>query len=115
VYGLRAELIAIERLKAWPDEEHAALKLEEARDSALWEIGRLMHWSSAYLQDYGGIVLQGNAEFRTEAMLGLAGWRGELPPIVADKLRLIAAQHATREGFLRACREAGLAMGSSVS
>jgi hypothetical protein len=114
VYGLRAELIAIERLKAWPDEEHAALKLEEARDSALWEIGRLMHWSSAYLRDYGGAVLHGDAEFRAEALLGLAGWRGELPPIVADQVRLIASQHATREGFLRACREAGLTMGGSL-
>jgi|HubBroStandDraft_5_1064220.scaffolds.fasta_scaffold02014_7 hypothetical protein len=114
VYGLRAELIAIERLKAWPDEEHAALKLEEARDSALWEIGRLMHWSSAYLRDYGAAILQGDAEFRAEALLGLAGWRGELSPIVADKMRLIAAQHATREGFLLACREAGLTMGGSL-
>jgi hypothetical protein len=114
VYGLRAELIAIERLKAWPDEEHAALKLEEARDSALWEIGRLIHWSSAYLRDYSSAILQGDAEFRAEALLGLAGWRGELPPIVADKVRLIAAQHATREGFLQAYREAGLTMGGSL-
>jgi hypothetical protein len=73
-----------------------------------------MHWSSAYLRDYGAAILQGDAEFRAEALLGLAGWRGELSPIVADKMRLIAAQHATREGFLLACREAGLTMGGSL-
>jgi hypothetical protein len=114
VYGLRAELITIERLKAWPDEEHAALKLEEARDSALWEIGRLMHWSSTYLRDYGDAIFQGDAEFRAEALLGLAGWRGELPAIVASKVRMIAAQYASRDEFLKACREAGLNMGDSI-
>lgn len=115
VYGLRAELLAIERLKAWPDEEHGALKLEEARDSALWETGRLMHWIHAYVRDYGDSIYHGAAEFSAEALLRLAGWNGDLPPIVASKMRAIAAQHATRDEFLRACREAGLTMGESLA
>ncbi|MFI5912359.1 hypothetical protein [Dactylosporangium sp. NPDC051541] len=112
VYGLRAELIAVERLKRWPDEEHAALKLEEARDSALWQLGRLMHWIGRYISEYGDFVEHGDAEFRAEALVRLAGWRGELPPAVATKLRALAAMHATREEFVRAGRAAGLTMGT---
>jgi hypothetical protein len=113
VYGLRAELIAIERLKAWPDEEHGALKLEEARDSALWQISRLMHWISQYLDEYGDAVAHGDAEYRAQALLRLAGWTGELPPVLAGRLRSLAAMHRSREDFLRAARKAGLSMGAS--
>ena len=73
-----------------------------------------MHWISAYLRDYGDYIPNGEAEFRAEALLGLAGWRGELPSIVATNLRLFAAQHATRDEFLLACREAGLNMGGRL-
>ncbi|MGW4461362.1 hypothetical protein [Micromonospora sp. NPDC004704] len=112
VYGLRAELMAVERLKAWPeDEEHGAMKLEEARDSALWQTARLMHWIAMYLREYDNVVPHGDAEYRAEALLRLAGWRAELPPVVATKLRTLAAMYSTREKFLRAAREAGLNMG----
>ncbi|GAB3795571.1 hypothetical protein [Micromonospora zhanjiangensis] len=113
VYGLRAELIAIERLKRWPEEEHAALKLEESRDSALWQLGRLMHWIGRYIAEYGDFVEHGRAEFQAEALIRLAGWRGELPPVVATKLRTLAAMYPTREEFIRACQEANLRMGTA--
>lgn len=108
VYGLRAELIAAQRHEAWPDEEHAELKLQEARDSALWQLGRLIHEIRQYIADYGDRIMHGDAEFDVEALIRLSGWRGELSPMVANKLRILAAQHLSKEGFLKAAREAGL-------
>jgi hypothetical protein len=105
VYGLRAELIAIERLKAWPDGEHNNEKLVAARDSALWQLARLLSSTHDYVNQYGDRLMHGEAEFNVEGLIRLAGWSGELPKEKAVKLRLLAAQETTREGFIARAHE----------
>lgn len=108
VYGLRAELIAIHRLSTWPDDEYNTEKLAEARGSSLWQLGRLLNSVHDYLERYGERIMHGEAEFNAEALIRLAGWRGELPPEMAYMLRLQAAQHPTKDGFMVAMRSQGL-------
>jgi hypothetical protein len=108
VYGLRAELIAIQRLSAWPDDEHNDEKLQEANDSSLWQLARLLNWIREYVDRYGERIMQGEAEFNAEALIRLAGWRGELPKALAYQLRLLAVQHPARESFIAAARAQGV-------
>jgi hypothetical protein len=107
-YGLRAELIVIQRIKRWPDEENAFLKLEEARESTLWYLSRLFVSIQDYVHAYGTSIMKGTAEHNVEALIRLAGWTGELPKELAYKVRLLAAQEPTKEGFIRAARNAGI-------
>jgi len=108
VYGLRAEILAVHRLKEWPEAEHGFLKLEEARQSMLWYIARLMASIHSFVNMYGTEVTKGHALYNADSLIRLAGWTGELPPELAYKARLLAMQEPTREGFLRAAKEAGL-------
>jgi hypothetical protein len=108
VYGLRAELIVIQRIKAWPDEENAFLKLEEARESTLWYLSRLFVSIQEYVELYGMSIMKGDAEHNVEGLIRLAGWTGELPKELAYKVRLLAAREPTKEGFLKAARDAGI-------
>jgi hypothetical protein len=108
VYGLRAELIAIRRIKAWPDEENAFLKLEEARESTLWYLSRLFVSIQEYVEIYGMNIMKGDAEHNVEGLIRLAGWTGELPKELAYKVRLLAVQEPTKEGFIKAVRDAGI-------
>ena len=108
VYGLRAELIAIQRLKAWPDEENAFLKLEEARESTLWYLSRLFVNIQEYIDIFGTSIMKGDAEHNVEGLIRLAGWTGELPKELAYKVRLLAVREPTKESFLKAARDAGI-------
>jgi hypothetical protein len=108
VYGLRAELLAIQRIKTWPDEENAFLKLEEARESTLWYLSRLFISIQEYVQIYGISIMKGEAQHNVEGLIRLAGWTGELPKELAYKVRLLAAQEPTKEGFLKAARDMGI-------
>jgi hypothetical protein len=108
VYGLRAELIAIQRIKAWPDEENAFLKLEEARESTLWYLSRLFVSIQEYIDLYGADIMKGDAQHNVEGLIRLAGWTGELPQQLAYQVRLLAAREPTKEGFLKAARSAGI-------
>lgn len=113
VYGLRAELVAIHRLKQWPDhEEHPDAKLDAHRSSALWQLARLLLHVRRYIDTYGDEIMHGDAEFNIEALIRLAGWTGDIPPELAAKLRLLAAAEPTRQGFDDAVRRAGLRLGS---
>jgi hypothetical protein len=109
VYGLRAELIAVQRLTSWPDDEYNDEKLRAAHDSSLWQLARLLQSIYDYLNRYGERIMHGEAEFNVEALIRLAGWRGELPKELAYRLRLLVAQHPVREPFIAAAQEQGLA------
>lgn len=74
VYGLRAELIAIQRLSTWPDSEHNAEKLQEARDSSLWQLARLLNCIHDYLERYGERIMHGEGEL-LHSLLCLNGSR----------------------------------------
>ena len=100
VYGLRAELIAFERLKTWPDDEHNDLKLQDARGGALWQLARLLQAIHEYVEQWGTPILHGEAEFNVEALIRLAGWRGEVPGTLANQLRLLRQQYPDRAPFV---------------
>lgn len=112
VYGLRAELVAALRLKAWPDdEENQQDKLDAARGATLWHIANLLALIRRFTDDYGAQIAQSGVEYNTESLIRLAGWRGELPAEQATRMRLILAANPTREEFLIALRSAGIWMG----
>lgn len=108
VHGLRAGLIAVRRLQEWPEAEHGFLKLEEARESTLWYLARLLACIHSFLNTYGPTIAMGTVEYNAEGLIRLAGWTGELPPEMAYKARMLAAQEPTKEGFLRAAKESQL-------
>lgn len=108
VYGLRAELIAVVRLKAWPDGENGFEKLEEARGSVLWHTAKLVELVRRFVADYGEQILRGQTAYSAESLVRLAGWRGELPAEYASMLRLIVTQNPTKETFISALKEEGI-------
>jgi len=81
VYALRAEILRVERLKAWPyDETEPQLSQEHlggataARDR---QVKYVQRYVDQYLGKYGASILQGEAEFNADSLLRLAGWRDE--------------------------------------
>ncbi|PWW53672.1 hypothetical protein [Actinokineospora spheciospongiae] len=112
VYGLRAEMLAIQRHKTWPENEYNAEKLEEARMAALWQLARTMNGIQDYISEYGERILMGEAEYTAARLIALAGWKGELPAELAYKLRLLAQQHPIKESFVAAVKAQGIRMAS---
>lgn len=80
VYALRAEILRVERLKAWPyDETEPKLSqehLEKAIAARSRQIGYVCRYVEQYLEAYGTAILHGEGEFNAEALLRLAGWSG---------------------------------------
>ena len=73
VYGLRAELIAFARLD---DEEGFKEQAEDHRQAALREEAALQGLVQEYSETYGKrLIKHGQAEFATEALKRLAGWK----------------------------------------
>lgn len=103
VYELRAELI---RKASLEDADADAIEIRETTQATLWVVARLLTRIHEYLERYGDRILHGDAEYRVEGLIRLAGWRYELTPEQAAELRLAAAQAGeSRDGFLKAVRK----------
>ena len=79
VYNLRANILRVERLKVWPQDEtepnqsRAALQLAvEQRDKEVRVVRVLVE---KYIEKYGEMIEHGDGEFQARALLRLAGWR----------------------------------------
>ena len=83
VYGLRAELIEREAHRG----EAEDARFKEADEAAELHLGTLLNYLDDYLTRYGDKILHGEAEFKAEALIRLAGWRGELTDKQARELR----------------------------
>jgi hypothetical protein len=104
VYELRAELIHKARLET---DDADQSDIDEAGDAALWIVARLLTRIQEYLERYGDRILHGDAEFRAEGLIRLAGWSGELTPEQATRLRYVLAKsgEADRRRFLSMLRK----------
>lgn len=89
VYGLRAELIERESHRGEADD----VRFKEADEAAELHLGTLLNYLDDYLTRYGDRILHGEAEFKAEALIRLAGWRGELTEEQARELRWRARRH----------------------
>lgn len=82
VYALRANIIRVERLKAWPydpsEPDSSEAKLQEAKTARDNEVRKVRILIQRYIDAYGQRITQGEAEFTAEALLRLAGWSEEL-------------------------------------
>lgn len=105
VYELRAELIHKARLDEAEDPD--AHEVSEASDTTLWIVARLLTRIHEYLERYGDRILHGDAEFRVEGLIRLAGWSHDLPPEQATRLRYVLARsgEADRSRFLAMLRK----------
>jgi hypothetical protein len=105
VYELRAELIRTARLEAIEDADTSGV--DDAQGTSLWLVARLLSRIHDYLERYGDRILHGDAEFRAEGLIRLAGWRYELTTEEATRLRYVLAKsgEADRERFLAALRD----------
>jgi hypothetical protein len=99
VYELRAELIRKARLE-YAGEDEAAI--QEAIDTTLWVVARLLTRIHEYLERYGDRILHGDAEYRAEGLIRLAGWRHDLTDAEARELRcaLAIVGEDDRAGFV---------------
>jgi hypothetical protein len=102
VYELRAELIRKARLEVEEASDEKAI--EEVTGTCLWLVARLLSRIHDYLELYGERILHGEAEFSAEGLIRLAGWRHDLGPEEATRLRYLLAKsgETDRERFLRA-------------
>jgi hypothetical protein len=109
VYELRAEQIRTARLEAIENAD--ASELEIAQGSSLWLVARLLSRIHDYLERYGDRILHGDAEFRVEGLMRLAGWRSELTEDASTRLRYALARSGEidRERFLDTLRGAEIA------
>ncbi|MEV7354787.1 hypothetical protein [Kitasatospora sp. NPDC091276] len=76
VYGLRAELLAVERQASMGDQGEATA----ASDSALWRYGQLQAEARRYRAAYGAALLP-DGEAAPHELAALAGWTPKLSPI----------------------------------
>lgn len=95
VYELRAELIHKARLES-VDAADAA-EAEQIAGICLWLVARLLTRLHEYLERYGDRILHGDAEFRAEGLIRLAGWSYELTPEDAKELRYALASSGERD------------------
>jgi hypothetical protein len=100
VYELRAELIRKARFEAEGLDSAAVDEIERA---TLWIVARLLARIHEYLERFGDRIMQGDAEFRAEGLIRLAGWSHEFDSIQARRLRLAygASGNNDRDSFLR--------------
>jgi hypothetical protein len=109
VYELRAELIRQASL------EHAGADADVVRgatETTLWVVARLLARIHEYLERYGDRILHGDAEYRVEGLIRLAGWSYELSPEQAAELRLVAARAGeSRDDFVEALRRSRMGEG----
>ncbi|MEY1672645.1 hypothetical protein AB4Z55_00475 [Gordonia sp. ABKF26] len=80
VYRLRAEILRVERLKAWPyDPTEPRLsqeKLDEALDARA-DAHRVVNGAvRAFVDDYGSMIASGAAEFDVQGLERLVRWDG---------------------------------------
>lgn len=103
VYELRAELI---RQASLEDVGAEADVIRHAAETTLWVVARLLTRIHEYLERYGDRILHGDAEYRVEGLIRLAGWSYEISPAQAAELRLVAARTGEqRNGFVDALRK----------
>ena len=102
VYELRAELIHKALLEADPTTIEKAI--DDASGTCFWRVARLVTRIHDYLERYGDRILHGDAEFRAEGLIRLAGWTYELTTEETTRLRFAVAKvgHIDRDRFLRA-------------
>jgi len=93
VYGLRAELIEHEAHRG----ETEDARFKEAGEAAELHLGILLNYLDDYLTRYGDKILHGEAEFKAEALIRLAGWRGELTEKQARELRWKARRRQAQD------------------
>ena len=89
VYGLRAELIEREVHRGGVGDA----RFNETGEAAELRLGALLNYLDDYMTRYGDKILHGEAEFKAEALIRLAGWRGELTEKQARELRWRARRH----------------------
>ncbi|MEU4194863.1 hypothetical protein AB0E69_23395 [Kribbella sp. NPDC026611] len=79
VYALRAEILRVERLKAWPyDATEPALsqeKLDAAIEARRRQVAYVKRYVALYIERYGHAIAHGESEFTADALLRLAGWQ----------------------------------------
>ena len=68
-------------------------RFKEADAAAELRLGILLNYLDDYMTRYGDRILHGEAEFKAEALIRLAGWRGELTEKQARELRWKARRH----------------------
>jgi hypothetical protein len=83
VYGLRADLIERELQRGRAGDA----RFKETDESAELRLGALLTYLDDYMVRYGDKILHGEAEFKAEALIRLAGWRGDLTEKQARELR----------------------------
>ena len=105
VYELRAELIHKARLETLEDADQS--QFDDVAGTTLWLVARLLSRIHDYLEQYGDRILHGDAEFRAEGLIRLAGWRHDLSAQEATRLRYVVAKsgEADRERFLAALHD----------
>ncbi|MBB6039858.1 hypothetical protein [Phytomonospora endophytica] len=96
IYGLRAELVAIERLVSLGSEE---AQIVPRAVTAAWMWGRASAAAVAHGQAYGR-----NDGQTPDVMLSLAGWTPPLPAPLATRLREAASTADSRREFLASVR-----------
>lgn len=78
VYALRANILRVERLKVWPDDQTepstSAQTLQEAIVARDYEVTSVKILIQRYIDAYGQRIEHGEAEFNAEGLLRLAGW-----------------------------------------
>ncbi len=78
VYALRAEMLSVERLKAWPYDETEPRLSQEHLDKAVTarnrQVKHVRKHVKQYAETFGTAIAQGESEFNTEGLLRLAGW-----------------------------------------
>jgi hypothetical protein len=100
VYGLRAELIRQARLEA--DGNASPETRAECGRDVVWSLARLLTRIHEYIDRFGDEIVHGEAEFRVDSLVRLAGWRADLTAEQAQLLRLAVAKvgEDDRAGFL---------------
>lgn len=80
VYGLRADILRVERLKSWPYDGTEAGTSDRVLAGAIVDrdiaIAAVQSEVERYVQRYGEQIAHGDGEFSARALLRLAGWPG---------------------------------------
>jgi hypothetical protein len=78
VYGLRAEILRVERMKVWPydetEPELSASEMRAALNARAVEIRAINAGIERYVDKYGESISHGEGQFSARALIRLAGW-----------------------------------------